>query len=543
MVTINQYPQDLSAAGNPVIIELRPSASSFYETQGVKAAMSIRFNELLSAGDAYTITYQNGARVVKFTAANVPDDSGYQIPVGTGTIQSWLVEVIAAMRANYWINKHFIVWQDDTMINLEAIEFGSEYTIDLYVGTLDMGIISETAGEDRQVRENYLLGLQIYMVERGQNIFVLEEKNSVSISPVGLIYKIWDIAEILKSQLSSSFEFFPVNKYIVRDQMCKQYFFKYFEQFGPNSEPQKLTTVSGKYAFGGAVSNYKFGDFIKNNTNFFENLKSEKFFLTNHPDHKKIDHNYYDKLYFIVYKTLKTIQVKVNAVFTDASSHDFDFTIPDIQVPLMTEVELNINTRILGIFDYCLSENKNLASFTVGVHGDGAIIIISRTYIFDDTYYPTSKTLLFKNSFGAYDVLRCTGMYAEEEDISKDEISVSDAEKKHLLKRRQNINLSVDNSVEINTGWLNRIVPDDKAYDMMRYLQELSLSEEVYEVKGLRIFPVVITSKKIIKHESDNFNYAVSFSYSYADIINAYSADREAPDGDFNNDFNNDFNI
>lgn len=124
-------------------------------------------------------------------------------------------------------------------------------------------------------------------------------------------------------------------------------------------------------------------------------------------------------------------------------------------------------------------------------------------FTMDQRNYPTTRTFVFRNSFGAVETFTCTG----------------DTENERTWEREfgliNNNNIQTDkelkSTIKVNTGYLSqRMVP---------VLEDLLNSDQIYLLAGDTIHPIVITDEDF---SNNSRNYEVkSFELSYRFTSNA----------------------
>ena len=168
----------------------------------------------------------------------------------------------------------------------------------------------------------------------------------------------------------------------------------------------------------------------------------------------------------------------------------------------------------------------------------GLIISETRRYYLDLKEYQNTREFIFLNSLGGYDTLRTTG--EGEYEAAQERTTVTCSYPKEFdasFKQKRNVFTTGIEKLKVNSGWITQ--------EQCEWLQDFLLSEEVYEIKNGKLFPVTITSTSGPKKaDKQTPAYFVEFEYEYSNHSSTFAVgSQELQSGDFNDDFNDDFYI
>lgn len=238
-------------------------------------------------------------------------------------------------------------------------------------------------------------------------------------------------------------------------------------------------------------------------------------FLTWQPDGKFVRVDQPERLYFLTNFTPspKQLQLRVRVLYIDGSRETFTAMQADNITPMTVYClpvgfsELGLGSKVLAVLSYevWLSNEDTLQVSEV------------RTFRVDRRAYESVRYLVFQNSLGGYDTLRCVGSPSESVVVQRQIVerftdydylpTVSDVLINSVTSERQ-ITLNVGN-------WLNA------AY--REYLEELLISEEFYIVDNEEFIPLTPTFNNILTQSVAEWPIERTLSFSYSNPIGGYS--------------------
>ena len=238
-------------------------------------------------------------------------------------------------------------------------------------------------------------------------------------------------------------------------------------------------------------------------------------FLTWQPDAKYVRTDQPERLYFLTNFTPspKALMLRVRVCFADNSYDTFTaMTVNDVTpmsvycMPVGFD-ELNLGTQpkvVLWYETWLSNENAEVVSEV-------------RTFRVDRIAYESVRYIVFQNSLGGYDTLRCVGSATELVTVQRQIIerftdydylpTVSDVLINSVTGERQ---------ITVNVGnWLNA--------DYREYLEELLLSEDFYIVDGEEFIPLAPNFSQLLTESVSEWPIERTLSFSYANPIGGYS--------------------
>lgn len=521
-ITINKYPPIVAIAGNPVLFELE--SDNQYFTAGVACRRSINLTGTVAADD--TLVFSWGSNVLTFTFKATPDASGLQLTSGTTNATT-----VSELGDNYLLSSAFNIYALQNAIVLVAKQTGTDYdlTIDVsdcaaYVaGTVDVNPVDEVE------QSNFALFLGIYTANAGTKL-------GEDVQVPDLVGKsIFNIADYLAAQLAPSVTY-PMTAAAKRATMVLKYVTRYAEQFGTTVAVQKLTTSDAYYAIAAKVPDWKMTEWLADSTSWWDRLLYEKFFLSWSPA-RNVTRVQPERLFFLVWNAITSAQLDVVATmhFTDGTTQEVVKTIASASQYEMYEIPCGYAELGLSAYE---TGGKVCQYYTVHVEVNSTGLVISESksfYLFDETDY--DRYFIFRNSLGGYDTIRATGEKTSNTNVTA-ETGFFNESKIYTEGSRERLKI-VSGSDDVHTVDLG--YTDDYAEAMWR--TELLISEDVYELVGGKLVPIVITTETATKYSDFAPLYSLTIEYSYAHQSNAFIAEAvEAfTTGDYSDDFAPDY--
>jgi len=215
------------------------------------------------------------------------------------------------------------------------------------------------------------------------------------------------------------------------------------------------------------------------NVSFYEDLTSVKHFLT-YVSWKRIHRDSPERLYFYN-QTEETIVVKAKLQYADAE--DQTVTIGAIAATANSIYEIIIR------YDVWVENDEGTVRSTVF------------EYFIDERYYDNQQHFIFRNSYGAYDVVRTTGRITRSPELERDEFT-DENDRSYAQKNLATITHTA------NTG---SIAGAEK-----RWLMEMALSKEVYWLTGSKAIPVVLTGNRFTPDTDNQRRHFFEFDFKLA---------------------------
>ena len=281
-------------------------------------------------------------------------------------------------------------------------------------------------------------------------------------------------------------------------------------------------TLALEYALKAALS---VDEFVGWKDQFFTRyLATSRQFLTWQPAEKWIETNQPEFLYYLVNFTPKPAELwlRTEVSYTDGS-------LETVTAMKMTDVSqygvysIPVSFSVLGLPAREIATGKQVLSYRVWVSNESAQRLSEiRTYWVNRDYEPNTLFLLFANSLGGYDTLRCTGASgrtltvkgtATQRVLPPDYLPTS-AELFSRDRRGEKI-------LTVNTGLLDG--------EMLDYLSELTLSEELYVAVQEGFVALMPTDASLNLRADDEDLAGRTLAFQYAKYEVGYSTLPEAP--------------
>jgi len=165
-LTLQHSPEAVSLSRNPTVYEF--STNNLYSTSGQISRHYWQFSSLPNSGDDARFQWLDGAIDLDFEFVSSPNDSGLQLPLGAGTIISYIANVlIPALQLNYYIDRDFTLSQSNDRIFFDAKEKSPAYDILFTSGNAGYSFFVSQGGVAPIERPNFRLVLNILYRYRG----------------------------------------------------------------------------------------------------------------------------------------------------------------------------------------------------------------------------------------------------------------------------------------------------------------------------------------------------------------------------------------
>lgn len=538
-ITLQTYPPLVALAKNPVVFGFE--SDNVVITPGVKCFLPIEFFASLAADETFTLAW--GSNSITFTAKATPDSSGTQFKtiVGGQSLNAWCVQTAGYLNQNYILSRDFEISPNGTVwINITARETGDDYTLTLTSAQepakLDEGV-AYVAGTTEVLQDFFSILLQTFIKDGAYMLQKFEDALDVYDS----YNAIADISEVLKSELYSEFEWpeAAANSFKKREHILLPYFIRYCEQYG-NPLVQKALTTSGYYwALNGGVPFWKQVEYYSAGTSFWDRMQYEMNFLTWQPRTKKTDLYQAQSLYFLAWKSTLNgtlCRLKITLIASDGDTlitHSGDQAISYMDV---FEIQVGYD-RLEVLYDMGIW-NHTVVAYEIEVEVKAGGLLLSEKFHFDidRNEYPNKRYFRFLNSLGGFDDVMTTGI--GEFELAPERTVITCPYPKVFntaFQMKKNIFISGAQKMKVNTGW--------KTKEEIDWLQDMMLSEEVYEVINGDLYPIVITSTSGPKYvDEQSPAYFMEFEYERSAHDTTYAAGTVPPTGgDFSEDYNDDF--
>lgn len=530
-VSLENSPALVAPAGN--LIGFKLQTDNNIETPGVKSKFQVNFLEVALEDDTMTFAWAN--EDLEFTFKDAPDDSGLQLPTSPAGLNDWVAAVAVAMDLNYLINRDFLVSSIAGSLIFNARNTGAKYDITwsvVWAGANDPTDSLITAGVDEVPRPFFKIGLQVLISSGADFIKIAEDLLPVDANKQAL----FDIRETFTDYIDSEFKFpeSSVELMIERPNINREYLVRFYERFGSDITPQKMTESTSFWALNAGLSKVQEAIYNRQDSSYWDKLTYDNWFLTWQPKTKFVDRYQIEKLYFLVQDATVITELNLRVLIhynNDTETippHELKDTIAGPVDKAVYEISCTLNT--LQIFGY---DDDSIEYYEVWIEDQNyARISEIRRYVMDYEYHEHVRIFLFRSSLGGFDTLRCTGDFVDSLEHNRTEISKvlgeDFTEKDHQIAAGK---VTESKVYQANTGW--------KTLEDITWIRDFLLSKQVYQTIVGKLMPVVITSTRAIQRADKQDLYSISFTYRRAYENEFFS--KQLAHADFNDDFNDDF--
>ncbi|MDQ6479796.1 DUF5977 domain-containing protein [Dyadobacter sp. LHD-138] len=238
-------------------------------------------------------------------------------------------------------------------------------------------------------------------------------------------------------------------------------------------------------------------------------------FLTWQPDGKLVRTDQPERLYFLTNFTPspRSLNLRARVYYADNSAETFTAKTVDNVTPMTvysvpvgySELNLQARTKPVTWYEVWLS-NEN-----------GEQVSETRFYRIDRFAYESVKYIVFQNSLGGYDTLRCVGSASESVSINRQILErFTDYDYLPTVSEVLINNVTGERQITVNVGnWLNA--------NHREYLEDLALSEEFYIVDGDEFIPLTPNFGGLTTQSNTEWPIERTLSFTYANGIGGYS--------------------
>lgn len=291
---------------------------------------------------------------------------------------------------------------------------------------------------------------------------------------------VFDLREYFRPELSVSFVTTPA----IHANAARQFEVFFYEYYG-NPPTQHDSDSFELVVMLGGIARWKQAEFLATYSGSFANWLSANLFLSWYPAiPKRVLPDQPEVLYFLA-PSSATYSPTVVVTFTDGTTASHS---PSVSIAAQaTEMaSLPVGYTALGLA--AVNPAKTVASYVVTIGGK------SRSYVVDHNAYRDKRYIIFRNSLGGYDVLPCTGEVDSTTETTRNTATaVYNPEAATQRLSRMAYNIETTEVERVNTGWLQA--------NEKHWLNELMISEDVWEMLGGVLSPVLIRNSELDRTE------------------------------------------
>jgi hypothetical protein len=497
-------------AGNP----MRYAVASTGSSGGAVSLIHINITGIDMVADHEMVVDLMGVER-KFTLKDTPSDP-FHLPVAGETMDAtgWADALFDRLERNYSLVNDYDLSRVDNVITLAAKKEGPEFDLDVVSNNITGFGLTATGGT---VGGSIVQGVLMQVRRVNGNLLLGEDYKEVDAS--GLVR--FDVAEYVLSQLlkdytSSHFHLVKVtgaSVFTYADLVLK-YRTGFSEKI--NGVFQPFFYDAYKYVLEGGLSRESLVRQVPTAGGMFYEKYWQESFLTWCPNNRTVSVNQPISLYFLFQSPTEVVApYKIVLSVTSTSGSTVRSVLKTFTpTPQYSIVEILAGYAQLGVSSMVTGTVKSW-SLWVGYGGEGDEGRISefRTFYPGTSFFEMERTFYFKNSFGVFDSLGCTGKFKTTIEHARQQVKLlpSDPETAFnapvLASRIDELQ-----TFKACTGWLSR--------EYLDYLRDFLRSTEVYEIDSEgNVFKCILTSGKAELFEDRQYNYNLSFEYerAYAD--------------------------
>ena len=223
-------------------------------------------------------------------------------------------------------------------------------------------------------------------------------------------------------------------------------------------------------------------------------LKSTKKFLTWQPEIKTIDRVQEEFLYFLLwdkdplYAVPTELNLKVKVYYRDNTI--VEAVTRTLNNPGLGWL-LQVPAGFVNAGVQALDPVKPVIRYELWLENQsGAIISEVRTYKLVQDIHPYSRYFMFLNSLGGYDTVRTTGISSKSAKFSRQEVEkFLPANYSRQSRQFATSDVASQNEYDVSSGHVSKRYAD--------YLQDMLISQDVYEIVRGRRVPVIIGNSNV----------------------------------------------
>lgn len=267
-----------------------------------------------------------------------------------------------------------------------------------------------------------------------------------------------------------------------------------------------------RYAIGGGLNRE---DLVANNlanVDFFSLSKTKSLFLTWSSIVKATDKISKESLFF-AFQAPGYTQFRLKMTYWLSTGVSVVKSLTDlINITPWSVVEFSVGYAELG---FSTMVGPDVIKWMIYLTNENGTVISDKfSFEIDPFYHENTRYFRFRNSWGVYDTLRCTGNFELNLEHTREQATyISEDEETMFNAPVKSIAVKESQLFKANTGFLSR--------DNREYLRDFERSFDIYEYADGRLYPVNITSKKSNLAKDGEYNYFLAFEYerAYSDFF------------------------
>ncbi len=505
---ISTTPKLMSFAGNPMRYLL--SSETGTGTGGIRSVVKIRFTDIDTSEDHAITIDQNG--VERTFSLKAEPATKADVPVSDGDFSSadWCKAWYDYLIHDIDFASSYEIDIEDTDIILTAKTASSEYDISQVSNTITgIEIFTETSGDSQTTTA--VEGVMMRIYKNGTALLGEEYKPLDSFGNVRFDVQEYIYANLLMAYPPRFNNSLAGLYWVYHDYICK--YRTIFVNKVNGAWEERSYGDDFRYAIPGGLNRE---DLVANNlanVDFFSLSKTKSTFLTWSSFTKETDKISKESLFFTFQEPAGYTQFRLKVTYWLSTGVCVTKPLTDlVTITPWTVVEFTVGYTELG---FATMVGPDVIKWTVFLTNENGTIISDQfTFEMDPFYHENTRYFRFRNSWGVYDTLRCTGNFELTLEHERETASfISEDNETAYNAPLRTISTKQLQLFKANTGHLSR--------DNREYMRDFERSFDIYEIADGRLYPVNITSKKSNLAKDGEYNYFLSFEYerAYSDFF------------------------
>lgn len=504
---IDKTPNLLAFAGIPMRYSLKSESGkspiSLYST--IRISFTAKDT---TAG--HWMTVEMNATQRTFTLRTEPtEDNELPVALSGETVEQWCTRCFEYLQNDFLLLQDYVISRNKSDILLTARVASSIYDWEYINGTITgVSVTTEVSGQSpsKSVVEGVLMRVYLFDSLIGQEFKEVDSAGEVR----------FDISEYVYNKLLLSnpprFNNSLAGYQLVYSDYIGRYKVVFVDKVNGEFQARTYADID-RYAIAGGLSREDLVYINSNNIDFFSLTTTKEHFLTWWSGTKFTDRIAKESLFFAFQTTEAYSYYKLltKIYSSSGSSQIIELTTLTALVPY-TVVEFAVGFAALGLSSYY---NDTVYKWEVYLEDETSQKISDVfTFEIDPVYHENTRYFRFRNSWGVYDTIRCTGNFELNLEHEKETSVFLSEDIETAYNPPENLSFSKERQLfKANSGYVSK--------ELRQFLRDFERSFDIYEHDGSNILSIIITSTKSNLSKDDEYNYFLSFEYkrSYTDFF------------------------
>jgi len=324
----------------------------------------------------------------------------------------------------------------------------------------------------------------------------------------------FDFADYMKRRIKTDFNIFDFFSKAIRYSDNRDlYYFYFYETYDGDGINHNQVTWGSLMAIQGGFPKLFLANYLASQKTFLQDfINTDKKFLTWAPQ-KKLIRRQHDLLYFLAPVSGAAVNVRAKYViqFSDTTTSTVYSEYMSLQYGKVHYLSPSI---LANEFDLLETSSKKISYYDVSVVDSGGTAYTeTRRYYVDNNSYNNYRQFVFRNSIGGYDMIILKGV---SENTNHVERTVG-----YFSTQDETTYTEMKEGFDVASGFL--VTQYKTVAEAQRYISELYLSKEIYELVGRELVLISPTLKKLVVNKDKEFLYSFKFEYEYAHADNYFA--------------------